>query len=250
MDAAWGQFIAGFSWLEYLCMGLMVLIGAAMQGIGGVGYAMFCAPLAAIFFPALVPGPLLAVGTPLAMLAYLREREALSGRVAAATLVGRIIGTGAAAALLVFFSASMLSVLFAALILIAVLLSSIGWRVEPSTCNLSIAGVASGIMGTITAAGGPPFAIAMQHLPPPTMRSTLGVVFFAGTIVSLVALAWIGRMGPQEWLYCVVLVPWMLVGFLISTSFAQRISKALVRQWLLGTASISALVILAKVGLQ
>lgn len=250
MQAAWSLFIAELSWLEYLGMGLMVLTGAAMQGIGGLGYAMFCAPLAAIFFPALVPGPLLAIGTPLALLAYLRERDALNGRIAMATLVGRVIGTVAATGLLVLFSSAALSMLFALLILTAVLLSTMGWRVEPTVRNLSLAGVASGIMGTITAAGGPPFAIAMQHLSPPSMRSTLGVVFFAGTIVSIAALSWVGRMGSREWLYCVVLVPWVFVGFLASSGLARRISRHAIRQWLLGTALASACVILAKVGLQ
>ena len=123
---AWASFPDPLSAGRYLAMGLMVLTGAAMQGVGGLGYAMFCAPLAAIFFPELVPGPLLAVGAPLALLSYLRERDALNGHVAAATLAGRVIGTFAATGLLVYFSASALSILFAVLILIAVTLSTIG----------------------------------------------------------------------------------------------------------------------------
>lgn len=224
----------------------MVFAGAAMQGIGGLGYAMFCAPLSAIFFPELVPGPLLSVGAPLALLAYLREREALDGQIAIATLVGRVIGTAAATWLLVFFSSSALSILFAILILVAVFLSTAGWRVAPTVTNLSIAGLASGIMGTITAAGGPPFAIAMQQLPPPTLRSTLGVIFFVGTIVSVTALTWVGRMGMLEWLYVLALVPWMLAGFALSTQLGQHISRAAIRQGLLATAFLSAIIILAK----
>ena len=69
MTSAWAGFAEHLSTGRYLAMGLMVLAGAAMQGVGGLGYAMFCAPLAAIFFPELVPGPLLAVGAPLALLA-------------------------------------------------------------------------------------------------------------------------------------------------------------------------------------
>ena len=250
MNAAWNQLISQLSLAHYLLMGVMVLAGAAMQGIGGLGYAMFCAPLGAIFFPELVPGPLLAVGAPLALLAYLRERDALNGKVAVATLIGRVLGTGAATVLLTLFSANALSVLFAVLILIAVFLSVIGWRVQPNTVNLSLAGVASGIMGTITAAGGPPFAIAMQHLSPPTMRSTLGVVFFAGTIVSLLALTWVGKMGAGEWIYVLVLLPWMLIGFFASTYIGRHVSKTAIRRWLLGTAAVSALIILARIVMQ
>ena len=55
MMGAWASFAEHLSAGRYLTMGLMVLAGAAMQGVGGLGYAMFCAPLAAIFFPELVP---------------------------------------------------------------------------------------------------------------------------------------------------------------------------------------------------
>ena len=46
----------------YLLMGVLVFIGACLQGIGGIGFAMFAAPVAAWVFPAMVPGPLLLLG--------------------------------------------------------------------------------------------------------------------------------------------------------------------------------------------
>jgi uncharacterized membrane protein YfcA len=238
--------VASLSLFSYVCMGVMVLLGAAMQGIGGVGYAMFCAPLAAIFFPELVPGPILAVGAPLALLAFLREREAVDSKVAAAALAGRVLGTGLAAMLMTVFSTYFLSIAFVMLIVFAVLLSIAGWRVMPSMANLGVAGVLSGVMGTITAAGGPPFAVAMQQLAPATIRATLGVVFFVGTIVSLAALVYVGKMQGMQWFYSVVLLPWMLVGFAASTRLAGKVSRSSVRCWLLGTALASALVILCQ----
>ena len=46
--STWAAFADQLHASRYLAMGLMVLAGAAMQGVGGLGYAMFCAPLAAI----------------------------------------------------------------------------------------------------------------------------------------------------------------------------------------------------------
>lgn len=224
-------------------MGTMVLLGAAMQGVGGLGYAMFCAPLAAIFFPQLVPGPLLAVGAPLALLAYLRERKAVNLSVAIAALLGRIIGTAIAAALLLYFSPDTMALFFAILIVVAVVLSCAGWKVRPSTANLSLAGLLSGVMGTITSAGGPPFAIAMQQLTPPVVRATLGVVFFAGTIVSLSALTWVGQMQAMHWIYSALLMPWMLGGFACSSYLARNVTRQQIRRFLLGTALASACMI-------
>lgn len=244
LHALWMEWQGTLSLPLYLCMGLMVLVGAAMQGVGGLGYAMFCAPLAVIYFPELVPGPLLAVGAPLALLAYLRERQALDVRVAAAALTGRVIGTAVAAGLLSLVDADGLSIFFALLILAAVAMSLAGWRVAPTASNLSIAGLLSGVMGTMTSAGGPPFAIAMQQLPPATIRASLGVVFFIGTLVSLLALTWVGRMGSVQWFYSLALLPWMFVGFGLSSTLARNVDRRRVRHFLLGTALVSALIIL------
>jgi uncharacterized membrane protein YfcA len=205
------QLAQELSWTLYLGMGFMVAAGAWLQGIGGLGYAMFCAPIAALLFPILVPGPLLAVGAPLALLAYLRERPAMDWRVAGSTLAGRVVGTVLAAGFLAYFSTRAMSLMFAIMILSGVALSLTGWRVRPSVSNLAVAGVASGLMGTITSAGGPPYAVAMQSLRPATIRATLGVVFFIGTLVSLSALSWAGRMSVAQWGISVALLPWMVL---------------------------------------
>lgn len=248
MDAAQNVLLASLelSGTTYLGMGVMVAAGAWLQGIGGLGYAMFCAPIAALLFPVLVPGPLLAVGGPLALLAYLRERPSMNWRVAGATLSGRVAGTALAVTFLVYFSAHTMSVLFAAMILVGVALSLIGWRVAPNMPNLALAGLASGLMGTITSAGGPPYAIAMQTLRPATVRATLGMVFLIGTLVSLAALAWAGRMSAQQWWISAALLPWMWAGFRLSTPMAQRFSQQRIRRYLLGIATLGAVIVLAR----
>ncbi|GAB1575339.1 sulfite exporter TauE/SafE family protein [Bordetella petrii] len=243
------QFGPDLSWPAYLGMGVMVAAGAWLQGIGGLGYAMFCAPIAALLFPVLVPGPLLAIGGPLALLAYLRERPAMDWRVAGATVAGRVAGTMLAAVFLVWFSARTLSLLFALLILAGVALSLIGWRARPSLPNLAAAGVASGLMGTITAAGGPPYAVAMQSLRPATVRATLGMVFLVGTVVSLAALSWAGRMNAAQWWISAALLPWMCAGFWLSTPMARRFSQQKIRRYLLAVATLGAAGVLARVAL-
>jgi uncharacterized membrane protein YfcA len=45
--------------LQYATMAAVVFGAAIAQGVGGVGFAMFAAPVAAMFFPQLAPGPLL-----------------------------------------------------------------------------------------------------------------------------------------------------------------------------------------------
>ncbi|WP_439115677.1 sulfite exporter TauE/SafE family protein [Hydrogenophaga sp.] len=233
-------------WSAYLGMGAMVLAGACLQGVSGLGFAMFCAPIAALLYPELVPGALLALGCPLALMTGLREFHAIEWRTAGQAIAGRVLGTGLAAACMALLSVQTLSLMFAALILSGVVLSLKGWRVAHSARNTTLAGLASGLMGTITSAGAPPFAIAMQHLPANRLRGTLGAVFFIGAALSLVALALVGRMGAAQLGLSLLLMPWMVTGFVLSGRLKFLMRQQTLRPMLLGLAAFGALGILVQ----
>jgi uncharacterized membrane protein YfcA len=227
-------------------MGAMVFAGACLQGVGGLGFSMFCAPVALLMFPELVPGPLLALGCPLAGLAAWREFHAIQWSTAGYALVGRMGGALLAAGVLRLLPQSMLSVVFAGLIFAAVTLSVRGWKLATSPAASTGAGLASGLMGTITSAGGPPLAIAFQNLAPAPLRATLGCVFFVGSVISLVALASVGQAGSRHLLLGLFLMPWMVAGFAVSGPVARRLSRPQLRAFLLGLATLSALAILIQ----
>lgn len=236
---------AGLDGPRYAAMGFMVLAGACLQGVGGLGFAMFCAPLAVLAFPELVPGPLLVLGCPLALLAGLREYQSIEWTTAGYTLLGRVGGAVLAALVLQVFSGATLSLLFGVLILLGVALSVRGWQVRTSPLASATAGLASGLMGTITSSGGPPLAIGMQNLPPAPLRATLGLVFFLGSAISLAALAAVGKTGLQDLAIGALLLPWMMAGFALSGPFARRMSRRGVRTMLLGLAAAGAVAVLA-----
>lgn len=237
---------AGLDAGRYAAMGAMVLGGACLQGVGGLGFAMFCAPVAVLLFPELVPGPLLALSCPLSMLAALREFRAIRWSTAAYALLGRSVGAVAAAAVLHVLSAQSLSLLFAVLILLGVGLSVAGWRVDETPTASTTAGFASGLMGTITSAGAPPLAIAMQHLPPPALRATIGCIFFAGSLLSLVALAAVGKTTIDHLAIGLLLTPWMVAGFAVSGPLSRRLSRRGLRAFLLSLATLGALAVLVQ----
>lgn len=233
-------------WMVYLGMGAMVLVGSCLQGVSGLGFAMFCAPIGALVFPELVPGPLLALACPLALMTGMRELHAIQWPTAAQAVLGRAIGTALASLCLALLPLKALSLLFAALILLGVVLSLKGWRVANNARNTALAGVASGLMGTITSAGAPPFAIAMQDMSPHRLRGTLGVVFFLGSTMSLAALVGVGRMSAVHFGLALLLAPWMVVGFFVSTRFKHLIGQQGLRTLLLGLAALSAMGILVQ----
>lgn len=236
----------GMSAAHFAGMGAMVLVGACLQGIGGIGFAMFSAPIAALFFPELAPGPLLALGGLLALLTALREHRDVDWRAAGCALVGRVFGTLGAAACLALLSADVLAVLFALSILVGVALSLGGRRIEATRPAMVGAGVASGLMGTITSAGAPPFALVMQHLPPARLRATLGCVFFGGAAFSLATLASLGRFGRHELWLSAWLLPLMVAGFALSAPLTRRVPRHAVRSLLLGLSAFGAVAILVR----
>lgn len=237
-----GEFVPG----HLFGMGLMVFVAALLQGIGGLGFAMISAPLAVLFFPEMAPGPLLVLGAGLALLGLLRDFDAVDWPSVTTLMVGRAGGTLLAGATLAALPTNAFSIVFALLILIGVGLSFAGRKVEASHPNMVLAGVASGLMGTITSSGAPPFAIVMRYVPPRQMRATVSCVFFAGAILSLLMLAYVDRFTlPQLWLG-ILLFPLMLGGFFVSNRLNRYFSPHGVRVMLLTMSGLGALGILAR----
>ncbi|WP_233168126.1 sulfite exporter TauE/SafE family protein [Xylophilus sp. ASV27] len=234
------------SLLRYACMGLVIAAGAFLQGVGGLGFAMFSAPVAGLFFPELAPGPLLVLGGSLSGLSALRERQSIDWQAVRSALAGRVAGTLAAAGVMAVFSQRLLAVTFALMILAGVGLSVAGRSLRPSQRNIAAAGVASGLMGTITSAGAPPFALVMHGMPPAQMRSSLGCIFGVGAAVSLALLAAVGDFTVAKLVLGLSLSPFMVGGFLLSSRLTHRVDPRRTRNILLSLAALGALGILAR----
>ena len=234
-----------FSW-RFAGMAAVVLGAALMQGIGGVGFAMVSAPIAVLFFPDLVPGPLLVLGAGLALLGAWREFAHVDWRSAGMMMGGRIAGTVAAGATLSVLPTGLFSIVFALLILTAVGFSFAGWRVAPSPPNLVVAGLASGLMGTITSSGASPFAIVMQYVPASRMRATLGCVFFAGAVLSLAMLAAVQMFTFDQFWLGLLLFPPMALGFAASSPLHRLFSRDALRVLILAIAALGAVGVLVR----
>lgn len=227
-----------------------VVFGAALtQGIGGIGFAMVSAPISVLLFPELVPGPLLVLGTALALLAAARDFGDINWRSFGVIMGGRIVGTVIGAAIMSALSATLFGVVLASLILIGVILSVSGWRVSASDPALVTAGAASGIMGTITSSGAAPYAIVMQRVPPAELRGTMGGVFFVGGFLSLATLAVFGHFTSDQFWLGAILFPFVIAGFAVSTPLTRFFSRELMRHFLLALAAAGSIGILVRAAL-
>jgi uncharacterized protein len=238
--------IAAVTDTAFVVCALAVMAGALIQSTGGIGFAMFAAPIVAIARPDMVPGPMILMGGCVSLLICLREFRAIDVRGAAIAIGGRIPGSIVAGLVIGLLPRSVFGVFFALLILAAVALSVSGWRVRATPASLAMAGFGSGVMGTITSVGAPPMGIVMQNMSPATLRATLGAFLVVSSAVSLTVLAWVGRFGAHELRLGLMLVLPMALGFWISMPLVRHVNGRRMRPLVLGLTALSATVLLVQ----
>ncbi|MBF0421743.1 MAG: sulfite exporter TauE/SafE family protein, partial [Magnetococcales bacterium] len=201
---------SGLSWYQLLPAWAAVTLGALIQGTIGFGIALIAAPLLLILNPHLIPGPLMLATLFLTVLTWWRERKEVLWRDIPVALSGRIIGTVIGTTAMAILPVDLLVATMGVLLILAAIMSSKIPPFHPSKRVLVLAGLLSGVMGTMTSAGGPPMLLAYQHIPGPRMRATLGAFFSIGILLSLVSLAAIQRFGIAEGLMGLSFVPAIL----------------------------------------
>jgi hypothetical protein len=176
----------------------------------------------------------------------LRERAGIDVRGVGWALAGRVPGTALGVLALLWAPPRQLATLFAGLVLCAVALTASGLRVAPTRANLVGAGIASGVMGTMTSIGGPPVALVYQHAEGAALRGTLGAYFTLSGLISLAGLGLAGLLGARELSAALTLVPGTLVGFFASRWTRPALDRAGTRPAVLALAALAATGVLVK----
>lgn len=223
-----------------------LLIAGVVQGSAGFGFNMLAAPVLAVIDPIFVPGPMLIIAGLVSVGGAVREAASIDGKGLGFSLAGRVIAAVLAVLCLGLLEEATFSLLFGAIVLIAVLLSLFGPRIAATPGTLFAAGAASGFMGTLTSIGAPPMAIAYQNSDGPVMRSTLNAFFVVGTAISIVALFVSGNAGWGDLALAAVLAPFAFIGFLFSRWGKAFVDKGRVRTVVLAVSTFSALVLIAR----
>jgi uncharacterized protein len=229
-----------------LLAGLVVLVGATVQGFVGFGLGLFAAPLLALLDPTLVPVPLLLVATVTSVLSVLREHRHTDWRGVGWMVLGRVPGTFVGLAAVLLLSARWFGILVGLSVLACVALSLVSWHPRPTRPTLLLAGAVSGATATSATIGGPPVAIVYQHSEGPRVRATLGAFFVLGAAMSVAALASAGRVGLAELRTAGLLVPFLLVGFALSGPARRWVDVRWLRPLLLGVSSAGAVLLIAQ----
>lgn len=226
--------------------GLAVLLGAAVQGSVGIGLGLLAAPVFALADPTLVPGTILLMTSVMPMLTAWRERRDVDWRGLGFALLGRVPGTAVGVFIVATQPPSTTAVVVGVVVLGAVALSVTAWEARPTPRALLTAGLISGVGGTATSVGGPPVALLYQRSGGPTLRATMGMYFLIGNVSSLLALAAAGEVATDDVTRAVFLLPFLLVGFLVSGPLRRHVDGSRLRVAVLVVSASSAVLLLVR----
>jgi uncharacterized membrane protein YfcA len=144
-------------------------------------------------------------------------------------MIGRIPGSIAGAALLVYVSTQILSLWLGLLVLFAVAVSLLPFRVEPTAGRMCIAGFFSGFFGTSSGIGGPPMALLLQHQEANQLRGNLSAFFVFSSLISLMMQIPIGFLNTHHLWITVPLIPASYLGYKVARITTQSLPKNVIR---------------------
>lgn len=225
--------------LSLILATLIVFVGAAAQASIGMGLNLFSIPLLLLVNPNYSPGSVLLASMLLAFLALLRvpaKIEWLEFKYAFAGLLG---GTVIASVIVSQMETTAFVKVLGLLVIFSVCLILSGWSVRISNLNLSIAGSAAGLLGTIAGVHAPPIALLYQGQSPDRIRGALLTFVGIGNGLSVAALYFAGRFGLEQLGYTLALLPGVLLGLWFAPVLTSLLSISLIRCFVLTISAVS-----------
>ncbi|GAB7220180.1 sulfite exporter TauE/SafE family protein [Vibrio comitans] len=209
---------------------LLIFVGAFVQTAIGFGLAIVAAPLLFQISIDYVPAPICLVALVVSLINAFKYRSNISIGGLKLALYGRIPGSLVGGGILLYVSASMLSLGLGLFVLLAVLVSALPFRLEPTPKRMFVAGFMSGFMGTSSSIGGPPMALLLQHQDANNLRGNLSAFFVFSSILSLIVLMGMGLFTMKHFWLTVPLIPASMLGYWVAMRSVDYLSKEWMRR--------------------
>lgn len=231
---------------EFAIAFVITFIAATLQSTVGFGFALLSVPLLSLLDPIFAPVPQLIVVFPLTVAIVVREWRAVELRSTVWIFAGRIPGAFVGVALLKLLSTAALDVLMSLMVLIGVALVVSSATFRRTRWSELVAGGASGIMGMVSAIGGPPIALLYRNDTGPTVRANLGLVFAIGVCITLTVRAGAGEVSLNEVVVGIAFIPAVLMGLRASRGLLPRVEGRGLRNAIVIVAGAAALMLLVR----
>jgi uncharacterized membrane protein YfcA len=229
----------------------IAFLAAVCQSLTAFGFALVTVPLLALAWevkPAVVTSTVLGTLILLPLLYEVRGRVPV-GRVMP-ILIGSLAGIPLGVLILERIDATALEIVVAVLVIVGSLLiyfsPGLSLRRPPAPLSLVVGGL-SGALRAATSMGGPPiilYALTLER-EVERFRAILLAVFFPTSVVTIAALAIVGRVTGDVLLVSVVAQPAVVLGSLTGRWARARVSEAAFRLVVLGLLFVSSAAVLA-----
>ncbi|AUI88757.1 permease [Vibrio azureus] len=217
-----------FDSMTWVAMGL-IFLGSYVQTAIGFGLAIVSAPLLILWAPEYVPAPICLVALFISLLNSMKHRSSIEIGGLKMALLGRVPGSIVGGMLLFYVSTQALTLWIGCLVLFAVLVSVLPFRIEPTPNRMFSAGFFSGLFGTSSAIGGPPMALLLQHQEANQLRGNLSAFFVCSSIISLIIQIPAGFFNVQYFMLTLPLLPAAALGYWLAIQTTQKLPKEKVR---------------------
>lgn len=235
-----------FSSLDfYLIILFLIILGAITQSAIGIGFGI-PAGILVLLEPSMVPSCIILMGSFLALSNAMLSYKDIIKVDLIYSFTGRVIGSILAMPLIFLtLGTDYYLIVFGVLLLIATYLSAKKWNIVATKKNITIAGTASGIMGTLTGIGGPPMAIVYQNSSAPKVVATLNMFFGIGALFSVLLFVYFDLINLPEVMKSIYLSPGLVIGTYIGRrGIVRKFVNRNLKNLIIAVCFISALVII------
>lgn len=229
---------------DFLLISAVLIIGACLQSLAGFGLGLLSAPLVYFLNPDLVPGPMVLLALLNTAILAQKYRKDIDISKTKISLFGGTLGVILAAFVVKEIDAEQFQIIFGILILGAVFASILGKTPEINKTSNLVASFVSGVMGTITSAGGAPMGILYQSEDKDSIKANLSAFFVYINLIAIIALSVMGAVGQKDFLYFIQFTPAIFIGLFLAKQLNTKINKTMMRILVLSVAAVSGVILI------
>lgn len=236
----------GVNILEFALAVLVVVFAAAVQGTIGLGFNIVAVSVMSLINPVMAPVPQLILSLPQTVASVAREHGGVDRSGVLWILAGRLPGAALGVWLLSIATDRLLDFMIGGLVLVAVVILATGVHIRRNRTVEFSAGVFAGVASYVSTIGGPPMALLYSRSEGPTIRATLGLIFFVGTSITLVVRVLAGDITRTDWTLGLALLPAAALGFSLSSWLKERAAPRQLRRAILSVSALAAVGLLMR----
>lgn len=214
--------------------------------ISGISVGIIIAPFLALISYTIIPAPIIIASLSLTLPMAWKYRKFVDLKSVAIVSIGSNIGIFIALFCMPFIVAVNLNLIFGFFTLLAVGISVSMPSISPKGKLAFIAGVVSGVLGSLASVGGQILSLLYQNEKLNTIKASLSLIYVIWSIVLLISFYYSDNLSISQLWLSLCLMPGFIIGFFVSPFFASRFHPKYAKTVILSLSTIGGLMLIWK----